>query len=60
MPSNMTLAEQALYVESRAQIGVRKRVTNWQTFNSRRMWLLVVFVWTLAAGILVLGLAKPG
>jgi hypothetical protein len=47
-----SVAELAKVVDQRRHRKVRARMDRRATWNSRRMWLLVVLVWMLAAGIL--------
>jgi len=53
-----SLADQAAQQELRARHQVQQWVANRSTFNSRRMWLLVALVWTLAAAIAAVGLSQ--
>ena len=56
MPRVASLADQAVEQERRAQYRVERRVSNRDTFNSRRMWVLVALVWVFAAAVLAVGL----
>ncbi len=57
MPRVMSLAEQAAQFDRRSRSDAERRVARRSTFNSRRMWLLVAAVWTVAGAVLGVKLA---
>ena len=60
MARNLSLADQAVQIDLRSRDEALRRVTRRNTFNSRRMWVVVAIVWAVAAAILAVGLRRIG